>query len=124
MDVSEKLDALRAEVSGCSLVAFSDLESKLVLATSAAFKPAQEDLDNLSDLAQAMLNGSVAKGGEATLDGEAGVAMLISGGDTKVFLRAPGEAVEGLVCVCAPDADLRAMVDQARSTLSAIASAS
>lgn len=122
MDVTEKLDAMRSELPGCLLVAFTDLTSKLVLSTSAAAKPGQEELDRLSSLAQVMLDGAIAEGAAPVLangDGDraAGAAMLVSGHDAKVFLRAPGAAAEALVCVCAPDADLRKVVDCGRSTL-------
>lgn len=82
-------------------------------------------MDRLSDLAQVMLGGAVAEGAAPLLetgegDRRAGAAMLVSGNDAKVFLRAPGEAAEALVCVCAPDADLRKVVDCGRSTLDGI----
>lgn len=127
MDVTEKLDAMRSEIPGCSLIAFTDLGSKLVLCSSSAGKPAQEELDRLSELAHVMLDGSVAEGAAPVLDqGEgdtrAGTAMLLSGNEAKVFMRAPGEAAEALVCVCAPEADLRKVVDCGRSTLDTIVS--
>ena len=127
MDVTEKLDAMRSELPGCSLIAFTDLGSKLVLSASSAGKPAQEELDRLSELAHVMLDGAVADGAAPVLeraegDTRAGTAMLLSGSDAKVFMRAPGEAAEALVCVCAPEADLRKVVDCGRSTLDIIVS--
>lgn len=127
MDVTEKLDAMRSELPGCSLIAFTDLGSKLVLCSSSAGKPAQEELDRLSELAHVMLDGAVAEGAAPVLDGgqgdtRAGTAMLLSGNEAKVFMRAPGEAAEALVCVCAPEADLRKVVDCGRSTLDTIVS--
>lgn len=127
MDVTEKLDAMRSELPGCSLIAFTDLGSKLVLCSSAAGKPAQEELDRLSELAHVMLDGAVAEGAAPVLDGgegdtRAGTAMLLSGNEAKVFMRAPGVAAEALVCVCAPEADLRKVVDCGRSTLDTIVS--
>lgn len=125
MDVTDKLDALRSELPGCLLVAFTDLGSKLVLCTSSAAKPGQEELDRLSELAQVALDGAVAEGAAPALeDGEgdrrAGTAMLVSDHDAKVFLRAPGQVAEALICVCAPDTDLRKVVDCGRSTLNDI----
>ena len=127
MDVTEKLDAMRSELPGCSLIAFTDLGSKLALCSSSAGKPAQEELDRLSELAHVMLDGAVAEGAAPVLDGgqgdtRAGTAMLLSGNEAKVFMRAPGEAAEALVCVCAPEADLRKVVDCGRSTLDTIVS--
>ena len=125
MDVTEALDAMRSDIPGCSLLAFTDLGSRLVLCTSAASKPAQEDLDKLSELAQMMLSGPVSEGALPALAGEGGdvlvgSAMLMSDGDVKVFLRASAEAQEALVCVCAPETDLAKVVDCGRSTLDTI----
>lgn len=122
MDVTERLDAMRSELPGCLVVAFTDLGSKLVLCASAAAKLGQEELDRLSDLAQVMLDGVIADGAAPVLQGgkgdrRAGTAMLVSDHDAKIFLRAPGDVSEALVCVCAPDADLRKVVDCGRSTL-------
>lgn len=128
MDVTDKLDALRSELPGCSLVAFTDLGSRVVLCSSAAVKPVQEELDHLSELAQIALDGALGEGAVPVLEGgdgdrRAGVAMLVSEQDAKVFLRAPGEVAEALICVCAPDADLRKVVDCGRSTLDDIVAA-
>lgn len=128
MDMTETLDALRSDLPGCSLVAFTDLGSRLVLCTSTGSKPAQEDLDRLSEMAQTVLDGPVAEGAAPVLiaggsDGQAGVAMLVSGQEAKVFLRAPGEAAEALICVCAPDADLKKVVDCGRAALDGIVAA-
>lgn len=125
MDVSEQLDELRNKVAGCILVAYTDLGSKLVLSSSAAARPAQEDLDRLSNLAQIMLDGSVAEGAAPAITaeghpGQAGLAMLLSGSDAKVFLRARDSANEALVCVCTPESDLKKVVDCGRSTLNDI----
>ena len=129
MDVTDKLDAMRGDLPGCSLVAFADLGSRIVLCASAAAKPAQEELDHLSGLAQTVLDGPLAEGAAPVLaqgdgDRRAGVAMLVSGADAKVFLRAPGEANEALICVCAPESDLGKVVDCGRATLDGIVTAS
>ena len=125
MDVTETLDAMRADVPGCSLIAFTDLGTRLVLSSSAAAKPAQEDLDQLSSMAQTLLQGTLSEGAASLLetgegDTRAGVAFLLSISDAKIFLRAAGESPEALVCVCAPDADLEKVVDCGRSTLARI----
>ena len=129
MDVTETLDAMLSEIPGCSLAAFTDLGSKLVLCGSAAVKPAQEELDRLSELAQVMLDGPIAEGAAPVLengdgDRRAGTAMLLTEVQARVFLRAPGEAAEALVCVCAPDTDLGKVVDCGLSALDRIVAAS
>ena len=125
MDVTEALDALRSQMSGCSLVAFADLNSKLVLCTSSATRLPQEELDHLSQTAHLVLEGAVAEGAasvwaETAAGAPAGTAMLLSESEARVFLRAEGDSSEALVCVCAPDADLEKVVDCGRSTLKSI----
>ena len=127
MDVTETLDAMRSSLPGCSLIAFTDLGSKVVLCTSAAVKPAQEEMDKLSALAELMLAGTMAESAAPILgadDARAGSAVLHSEADAKVFLRSPGDTEEALVCVCSPDIDLGKVVDSGRATLENIVGAS
>lgn len=124
MNVTAELDAMRSELSGCSLVAFTDLSSQLVLCASAASKPVQEELNALSEAANLALDGAFAEGA-APLWSEGGeapaeTAVLLTGAEVRVFLRSPGKPNEALVCVCAPDAELDTVVDSARSTLNRI----
>ena len=125
MTVNEALDAMREELPGCSLVAFTDLSSQLVLCTSSAGRPAQEELDSLSRAAQIALVGAVAEGAGPVWDGDASgepaeTAMLLTGSEARVFLRSSGDAPEALVCVCSADADLGAVVDSGRVALDRI----
>lgn len=125
MSVSDALDTLRSEIPGCSLVAFADLSSKIVLTASSATQPAREDLDALSAAAHLALDGSIADGAAPVLGGEtalAETAMLLSASEARVFMRSPGENPEALICVCAPDCNLEMVVDYARTTLTRIVS--
>ena len=127
MDVTETLDAMRSSLPGCSLIAFTDLGSKVVLCSSAAVKPAQEEMDKLSALAELMLAGTMADSAAPVIgadDGRAGSAILLSEADAKVFLRSPSDADEALICVCSPEIDLERAVESGRSTLAAIVGAS
>lgn len=125
MTVTDALDAMRSELQGCTLVAFTDLSSNLVLCASSAARPAQEELDGLARAAQAALDGTLAEGAAQvwqakSAQAKADTAMLLSESEARIFLRAPGESVEALVCVCAPDADLQAVLDCGRSTFGRI----
>lgn len=124
MNVAAELDAMRSELSGCSLVAFTDLSSRLVLCTSAVSKPVQEELNALSEAANLALDGAFAEGAaplwSQTGDVPAETAVLMTGAEVRVFLRSPAKPNEALVCVCAPDAELEAIVDSGRSTLDRI----
>ena len=125
MSVTEALDAMRSELSGCSLVAYTDLSSALVLSTSAIGQPGQEELDKLSGAAQLALTGILAEGASSVWTAndpkaEAETAMLLTDTEARVFIRSPGDAPEALVCICAPDSDLNAVVDCGRATLTRI----
>ncbi len=125
MSVTDALDALRSELPGCALVAYADLKSKLVLSSSAVGQTGQEELDTQSNAAQLLLDGVVAEGAGAVWsatapDAPADVAMLLTGQTARVFIRASGDAPETLICVCAPDSDLAAVVAKGRQTLSVV----
>lgn len=125
MNVMEALDALREDVPGCSVAAFTDLSSRVVLCASAATRPGQEELDALSEAAALCLDGALAEGArpvwaEAAPDAAAGAAMLISDAGLRVALRAPGNATEALVCLCAPGTDPDRVVGRARAALDRI----
>lgn len=127
MTVSEALDTLRSEVSGCTLAAFADLSSRLVLSSSAASKPMQDELDKLSTAAAEALDGALADG-TASVWNEDGTekpdtAMMITGQEARVFLRSPDNVAEALVCVCAPDSDIAAVLTSGREALQRIVAA-
>ena len=124
MDVAEALDALRAEVAGCDLAAFTDLSSKMVLCVSAGGRRAQEELDALSEIAVTVLDGAVAEGAESLIGDKKPVsAMTMTNVDLRVFLRSPSSANEALICVCAPRTDVTAIMDRGQSALDQIAAA-
>jgi len=125
MSVTDALDAMRSELSGCSLVAYTDLSSALVLSTSAIGQPGQEELDKLSGAAQLVLTGALAEGASSVwTDSDpkaaAETAMLLTDAEARVFIRSPGDAPEALVCICSPNTDLNAVVDCGRATLTRI----
>ena len=129
MNISDAMDALRSEVSGCSMVVYTDLSSKLVLGASSVGNPGQEELDALANAAQLALDGVVAEGAahvwaNAQPEAAAETAMLLTGSEARVFLRSPGDAPEALICVCAPDSDLDQVLDCGRVALDRILSES
>lgn len=124
MDITAELDAMRADLKGCALVAYTDLTSQLVLSTSAATKPVQEEMNALSKAAQLALDGDYAQSAAPSWGGTASaeVAVLMTGAEVRLFLRAPANPSEALMCVCAADTDLDAAVTQARAVLQRIGS--
>lgn len=124
MNVAEELDAMRSEVPGCALIAFTDLASQLVLCTSAVTNPVQEEMNALSQAALVALDGAFAEGAAPAWGGgaedPAQVAMLLTGEEARVFLRSPGNSNEALICVCSPDAALDDVVERGRAALDRI----
>ena len=125
MSVSDALDAMWSEVPGCSLVAYADLKSQLVLSTSAMAHPGQEELDALSSAARLVLDDVVSEGAatvwsETNPEASAESAMLMTEAEVRVYLRAPGASSEALICVCSPDSDLDRVVACGRETLTRI----
>ena len=124
MNVAAELEEMRSGLAGCSLVAFTDLSSQLVLCASAASKPVQEELNALSEAANMALDGAFAEGAAPLWadggDVPAETAVLLTGAEVRVFLRSPAKPNEALVCVCAPDTELDAVVDTGRLTLDRI----
>jgi len=124
MDVAEALDNLRAEVTGCQLAAFSDLSSKMVLCFSAGGRRAQEELDELSEIAVTVLDGPVADGAQYFLESQKPAsAMTLTKVDLRVFLRSPKSENEALICVCSPQTNIATLVDRGRSALDQIVAA-
>ena len=125
MDIAAELDEMRSALQGCSLVAYTDLSSQLVLCTSSATSPMQEEMNALSRAAQLALDGAFAEGAAMAWGGAAPAefAVLMADEDTRLFLRSPANATEALMCVCGPGTDLAEASAQARATLGRIQAA-
>lgn len=124
MDVAEALDSLRAEVTGCQLAAFTDLSSKMVLCFSAGGRRAQEELDELSEIAVTVLDGPIAEGAQYLLEDQKLVsAMTLTNVDLRVFMRSPNSENEALICVCSPQTDIATVIDRGRSAFDQIVAA-
>lgn len=125
MDVTKELDALRAEVAGCELVAFADLSSEMVLCVSSASRHAQEEIDALSVAAATLLQeGISAEVGAFTGEGgnAMGGAITMTADQVRIFLRSSQEANEVLCCLCAPNVEVHKIMDCGRSVLDRIVS--
>ncbi len=99
------LRAFRSTLPDCATVILSDLEAGLVLASDASFAHPQEQLDALAaDTARALscaLDPGVATPHQAVLLGPTASHLV---------LRDPAIPSHALTCICAPDADLRSML--------------
>ena len=121
MDVTKVLDGLRADVEGCDLAAFADLNTRMILCVSSTSRHAQEELDALTETAATVLDGSVAEGAKALLsDQTALTAITFTQVDARIYLRASASDSEALICLCAPDVDLVKAVNRGTLALTEI----
>lgn len=121
MDVTEALDGFRADVEGCDLAAFADLNTSMILCVSTSTRHAQEELDAMTETAAAVLDGPVAEGAQSLIGGvKAQTAITMTPVDVRVYLRASPAQSEALICLCTPDADMAQIVTRGAATLASI----
>lgn len=112
--MSEELAALRDRVPGCSVVAFADLSTGMVLASSTAEKTTQERLDALCAAGRDMLKGDAARHmAEGFCEAAPRVAIHACAGNLNCFIQAPRPAEEALCCVVSPQTPLSELLDAA-----------
>ena len=108
MAILENLEALRAGLPGAETAAYMDLRSGTVLGKSAAVEQPQERFDALCALAIDVLGGPT---------GETDEAVYMKATEATVVCRSAGASTEALCLVCAPDADVAAVLGGARRAL-------
>lgn len=124
MNIVNQLDAVRTAASGCSLVAFGDLRTRLVLRVSAETPWPQERLDELCAQGAdcfAKADGTVLQehfGGPGGT-GRSHRAIVLGPSDIRLFLRAENDETDMVCCICRSPADLAAVESAARAALSA-----
>lgn len=111
MDLATRLKTLREATAGCSLVAFGDLGSRLVLRSSAETQPPQEYLDQLcaqADRGFCMQDALLAR--DAMSDHRQPKVMIVTPLETRIYIRAAAAtqdtASDAILCVC--DSELTA----------------
>jgi len=104
MGIAESLDDLRRENPGCSLVAFGDLRTHLVLRTSSETPCAQEHLDRICTLAAQTFSSCdlIHKAGDTPETGGT-AAVVLTANETTVFVRSDTDKSDFICCVCAPN---------------------
>jgi len=122
--LDDELEALRSALPGCRVVAFVDLQARLVLLSKADKKPRQEWLDALATTGAQMLplrRGPVtaASTGDALPD----QAVVLRQHGLSVYVRLGSDPSEALCCDCDAGADATAVLAQARDALIRIAAA-
>lgn len=114
--VAELLDGLTARHGACRVVAYADLSARMVLVTNSAAATPREALNALCKQAATALQDNPLTPPE-TCD----VAIMTTPDQVQIFLRLPTEANEALCCICDPNLDLPAFVEEARDCLVRIA---
>ncbi|MEM6341153.1 MAG: hypothetical protein AAF729_08380 [Pseudomonadota bacterium] len=111
MGVSEELDGLRDAFEDCSIVAFADIETRLVLVSSSKGVARRETLDSLCASAADTFGNR-----KALPITEADMHIVASRTGLEIFFNLPEHAGDALCCVCEPSIDLDAFVAAARDT--------
>ncbi|MDU8943352.1 hypothetical protein [Ovoidimarina sediminis] len=110
MAVLKDLKRIREAGPGIEAVAYVDMATSTVLATSSAIDEPQERFDGLCDAAIALLDGA---------DGEPDEAVRMASTEALVVCRSAADQEEALCLVCAPDADVSAVMHHARAAFDA-----
>ncbi len=108
MSIVGQLDALRQDLPGCSLVAFADLRTRLVLSVSADSSRPQEQLDEICFQAANCFEDCdtlvTALRSDEQGDQMCNESIVLTPAETRVFVRNPDGEGEALCCICQPTA--------------------
>jgi hypothetical protein len=117
--VNESLGAVVKAFPEARLVAFADLSSRMILASSGTLSTMQEHLDRLCDQARTSFDDPLfALSVEAF--GEPHSAIVMGSDSLRIFLRSEAEPADALCCICDHSIDLAAFVTKIRETLDSI----
>ena len=106
MAVLKDLKSLIGAGHGIGAVAYVDMATATVLASSSSIDEPQERFDQLCEAAIALLDGA---------DGEPDEAVRLASTEALVVCRSASDPEEALCLVCAPDADVSAVLGHART---------
>lgn len=123
MSVTETLGAVVKAYPEARLVAFADLSSRMILASSGSQAYTQEHLDDLCEQARISFDDPMfALSVEAFGEPHAALVMALDG--VQIFLRSESEPADALVCICDHSIDLAGFVATIRETLETISAGS
>lgn len=97
-------------------MAFADLSSRMILASSGGDDTTQERLDRLCNQARASFDDPMFALSVQAF-GEPHGAVVLDPSGLRVFIRSETEAADALCCICDPGIDLAAFVAKIRATL-------
>ena len=104
MNVQAELDTIRTAAPGCSLAAFGDLRTRLVLRVSADQIPPQERLDELCSLGARCFAQADADAVHTYFPGSGNdapnEAVVLGPKDIKLFVRSETDDTDMVFCLC------------------------
>lgn len=117
MSIAQGLDYLRDGHPACSLAAFGDLGTRLVLRSSAATEHPQEFYDQFC--AQAAQGFGLSDGLPRPEDTAPGNEVIVlTPQDARVFVRSPDNGSDFVGCICDAQQDLEDLAGAAAAMLS------
>lgn len=119
MGVAENLQAVVKAFPQAKLVAFADLSSRMILASSGSLGTTQEYLNRLCDQARTSFDDPLF-GLSVEAFGEPHAAIVMGPNALRIFLRSETEPADALCCICDHGIDLPAFVTKIRGTLESI----
>jgi hypothetical protein len=117
--VNETLGAVVKAFPQARLVAFADLSSRMILASSGTLGTTQEYLDQLCGQARTSFDDPLFSLAVEAF-GEPNSAVVMGPDSVRVFLRSESEPADALCCICDHSIDLPAFVSKIRDTLDSI----
>lgn len=124
MSIDEEINALRASVPGCSLVAFGDADTRLMLRSSHEKTCKREFLDELCAQARGcfeMLDSLPQETGGCDVSKPRLLdPIVLTPSQTRVFVRTESGGSDFLCCVCGATRDTEGLIQAAQQTLQKI----
>ena len=124
MNVTDRLDQLRAEFPHCQVAAFADMSTAMVLSASAPKKTTQEDLDALCRTGAELLHGETSH----SVSQAAGPAFktmsqsfVIQQNVIEIFIRSQSDPVDMICCICDVGAPISSLAERVCTILDDIA---
>lgn len=117
MTLSDRLDELRQEVPGCSLVSFGDISTGLALRTSASRQHKQDYLEEV--LQQAARNFALS---DLMTEGNE-LVIVATPEEVRIFVRSTAGNSDVVCCVCDSATEVPTVVRSAQQILSEMSKA-
>ena len=121
MTVLERLDRLRAATEGCSLAAFGDLRTRLVLRVSSENPWPQERLDDLCKTAARCFgqadSAAIRDGLLGGVSAPVNEAMVLGAREIRMFVRSDEDPSDMICCVCQSAEDVAVLSNGARAAI-------